>query len=139
MALAGIGTILRTVTNIAIPFVVAIVTNNYIPNHNLNGLNIAVLVYVALALLMFAGQYLETLFLSYGGQGILLKMRIQMFDHLHELSMSFFDHNKVGKVMSRVQNDVDDLETLLTQDIIYLAADAGNAYRHRRGDVNHEH
>jgi ATP-binding cassette subfamily B protein len=38
--------------------------------------------------------------------------------------MSFFDHNKVGKVMSRVQNDVDDLETLLTEDIIYIAADA---------------
>ena len=124
LALAGIGTILRTFTNIAIPFVVAIVTNNYIENHNLNGLNIAVMVYLALALLMFAGQYLETLFLSYGGQGILLKMRTQMFDHLHELSMSFFDHNKVGKVMSRVQNDVDDLETLVTQDIIYLAADA---------------
>jgi len=52
-------------------------------------LNIAVIVYLALALLMFAGQYLETLFLSYGGQGILLKMRTQMFDHLHELSMSF--------------------------------------------------
>ena len=38
--------------------------------------------------------------------------------------MSFFDQNKVGKVMSRVQNDVDDLETLLTEDIIYIAADA---------------
>ena len=110
LALAGIGTVLRTFTNIAIPFVVALVTNNYIRNHNINGLNIAVLVYLALALLMMAGQYLETLFLSYGGQSILLKMRTQMFDHLHELSMSFFDHNKVGKVMSRVQNDVDDLQ-----------------------------
>ena len=46
LALAGIGTILRTFTNIAIPFVVAIVTNNYIQHHNVNGLNIAVLVYV---------------------------------------------------------------------------------------------
>ena len=124
LALAGTGTIMRTVTNIAMPFVVAVVTNNYIQNHNLTGLNIAVLLYVGLALIMWVGQYLETLFLSYSGQGILLKMRTQMFDHLNELSMSFFDHNKVGKIMSRVQNDVDDLETLLTQDIIYLAADA---------------
>ena len=46
-----------------------------------------------------------------------------MFDHLQQLPMSFFDHNKVGKLMSRVQNDVDQLQTLLTQDIIFLAAD----------------
>ena len=36
--------------------------------------------------------------------------------------MSFFDHNKVGKLMSRVQNDVDQLQTLMTQDIISMAA-----------------
>jgi ATP-binding cassette subfamily B protein len=91
---------------------------------NFSGLTIVALVYLGAALLMWGGQYLETLYLSYGGQGILFRMRTGMFDHLHKLSLSFFDHNKVGKVMSRVQNDVDQLQTLLTQDIIYLAADA---------------
>ena len=120
---AGIGTILRTVANMAMPYFVALAINQLVQSHNLSGLNIAVLAYLAFAILMWAGQYLETLYLSYSGQGILFKMRTQLFDHLMKLSMSFFDHNKAGKVMSRVQNDVDQLQTLLTQDIIYLAAD----------------
>jgi ABC-type multidrug transport system fused ATPase/permease subunit len=123
LALAGTGTIMRTISNIAMPYVIAVATDNFIKTRNFNGLNIAVLIYIGLALLMWGGQYLETLFLSYSGQGILYKMRTQMFTHLNQLSMSFFDHNKVGKVMSRVQNDVNELETLLTEDIIYLIAD----------------
>ena len=124
LALAVTGTAIRTVTNMAMPYLVGVAIDSFIKKGNLSGLNIVVLAYVGLTLLMWAGQYLETLFLSYAGNGILFRMRTQMFDHLHQFSMSFFDHNKVGKVMSRIQNDVDQLQTLLTQDIIYLAADA---------------
>ncbi len=106
------------------PYLVAVATDNFIKTGNFSGLTIIALAYLGAALLMWGGQYLETLYLSYAGQGILFRMRTEMFDHLHKLSLSFFDHNKVGKIMSRVQNDVDQLQTLLTQDIIYLAADA---------------
>ena len=123
LAIAGTGTIIRTFTNIATPYVVAVIADHYISTKNLGGLNLACLAYIGLALLTWGGQYLETLFLSFSGQGILYRMRTQMFDHLQQLPMSFFDHNKVGKLMSRVQNDVDQLQTLLTQDIIFLAAD----------------
>ena len=75
-------------------------------------------------LVIWGAQYLETLHLSYAGQGILFRMRTQMFSHLHELSLSFFDRNKVGKIMSRVQNDVDQLQTLVTQDFIKVAVNA---------------
>jgi ABC-type multidrug transport system fused ATPase/permease subunit len=123
IALGATGTLIRTVANLAMPYLVFMAADR-IQKGNLSGLTIVALVYLGAALLMWGGQYLETLYLSYGGQGILFRMRTGMFDHLHKLSLSFFDHNKVGKVMSRVQNDVDQLQTLLTQDIIYLAADA---------------
>jgi ABC-type multidrug transport system fused ATPase/permease subunit len=123
LALASIGTLTRTVANLAMPYLVFIAADR-IQKGNVSGLTIVALVYLGAALLMWGGQYLETLYLSRGGQEILFRFRTDMFDHLHKLSMSFFDHNKVGKIMSRVQNDVDQLQTLLTQDIIYLAADA---------------
>ncbi len=123
LTIAATGTAMRTVADMALPYIVSQTIDRYIRTGNFNGLNFAVLVYVGFSLLMWAGQFLETLFLSYSGQGILYRMRTQMFDHLLELSLSFFDHNKTGKVMSRVQNDVDQLQTLLTQDIIFLAAD----------------
>ena len=123
ITIAAAGTAMRTVANVALPYLVGVVTDNFIETKNLSGLNIAVLIYLGFALLMWLGQYLETLFLAYSGQGILFRMRTQMFDHLLQLSMSFFDRNKTGKIMSRVQNDVDQIQTLLTEDIIYIAAD----------------
>jgi hypothetical protein len=61
--MAATGTAMRTISNIALPYLVAMVTDNFIKTKNLSGLNIAVLVYLGFALLMWLGQYLETLFL----------------------------------------------------------------------------
>ncbi len=127
LALAAIGTSIRTAANLAMPYLVFIATDKFIKTGNisgLSGLTIVALAYLGVSLAMWGGQYLETLQLSYAGEKVLFKLRTGMFDHLHKQSLSFFDHNKVGKVMSRVQNDVDQLETLLTQDIITIIGDA---------------
>jgi ABC-type multidrug transport system fused ATPase/permease subunit len=116
------GTIVRSLTTIIIPIVVQKATDDYMIHQNFNGLTLISLIYVGISLLMWGGTYLETLYLSYAGQGILYRMRTGLFDHLHRLSLSFFDANKVGKVMSRVQNDVDQVQTLVTQDIISMIA-----------------
>ncbi len=122
LVLAATGTLIRTLANLAMPYLVAVAVDHIVKG-NFSGLTIVALSYLGTSLLMWGGQSLETLQLSYAGEGVLFRMRTGMFDHLHKLSLSFFDHNKVGKVMSRVQNDVDQLETLVAQDIIHLAAD----------------
>jgi ABC-type multidrug transport system fused ATPase/permease subunit len=115
------GTILRTLTALVMPILVKNATNDMISG-NLSPLGIIALVYLAMSLIQWGGQSLETLQLSYASQGILLRMRNQLFSHLHKLSLGFFDANKTGKLMSRVQNDVDQLQTLVTQDIINILA-----------------
>jgi ABC-type multidrug transport system fused ATPase/permease subunit len=122
IALGATGTVIRTGMTLGMPLLVAKATNDYILHENVSGLTIMALLYVAFSLIMWLGTYIETLNLTYAGQGIIYRLRTQMFDHLHSLSMSFFDHNKVGKLMSRVQNDVDQLQTLMTQDLIGMAA-----------------
>ena len=121
--LAALGTLASSLASLAMPYLVAKATDTYISTKNISGLDIVVLIYVGMAILAYAGQYTQTLNLSYAGQGILLRMRAELFSHLNELSMGFFYHNKVGKLMSRVQNDVDQLQNLVTQDIITLGAD----------------
>ncbi len=118
------GTVIRTATTLAMPVAVKMATDRYMTEGTVNGLTWVALAYVGFSVLMWIGTYAETLHLSYAGQGILYRMRTGLFDHLHELSLSFYDRNKVGKVMSRVQNDVDQLQTLVTQDIISMAANA---------------
>lgn len=119
LIIGAIGIILRTASNLVTPLLVAMATNNIIDG-KVDGLTIAVLIYLGVLVLVYFAQYLETLHLSIAAQGILYKMRTGMFSHLHELTISFFDHNKIGKLMSRVQNDVDQLQMLVSQNIIMV-------------------
>ncbi|MFH1639610.1 MAG: ABC transporter ATP-binding protein [Chloroflexota bacterium] len=124
MILGGVGTLIHTIASLAMPYLVAVAIDRFIKTGNFSGLNVIALAYVVTALIMWGGHYMETLNLSCAAQGILFSLRTRMFNHLHDLSLSFFDHNKVGKVMSRIQNDVEQMETLLTQDIISLITNA---------------
>ena len=105
----------RSLASLAAPFLIAIGTDDFIQTGDFNGLSVIVLLYIGTALLVWTGQYVQTLNLSYAGQSILLRMRIEMFDQLQRLSMSFFDRNQVGKLMSRVQSDVQQLQQKISE------------------------
>jgi len=113
------GMLVRTFTTLATPYLVGIATNDIVKG-NLGGLNIIAIIFVAISVVMWFGQYWENLYLSYAGQSIIFRMRTELFAHLHRLSLSFFDTHKVGKLMSRVQNDVQQLQELVTQGILSL-------------------
>ncbi len=124
IALGASGMLMRALAALAMPFLVGVAIDRFIQTGNLSGLNIIVIVFIGAALLVWAGQYMETLFLAYAGQAVLFRMRTEMFDHLQQLSLSFFDHHKVGKLMSRVQNDVDQVQELFTYGILEFVASA---------------
>ncbi|MFC1957927.1 ABC transporter ATP-binding protein [Chloroflexota bacterium] len=124
LILGGSGALIRSLAALAIPYLVAVGTDRFIQTGNPGGLNIIAIAFIGAALLMWAGQYAETLFLAYAGQTVLFKLRTEMFDHLQRLSLSFFDHNQVGKLMSRVQNDVNQLQELVTSGILTIVTSA---------------
>ncbi len=113
------GMLIRTLATLALPFLVGVATD-YIVQGNLEGLNTTVIFLAVVAVAMWGGQYLESLYLAFAGQSIIYRMRTEMFEHLHRLSLSFFDTNKVGKLMSRVQNDVQQVQELVTQGMLAM-------------------
>ena len=119
LSLGVVGMVLLTLATLTLPYLVGIATNNMISG-DYSGLVIILVVYIAATLVQWGGQYMETLFLQYAGQSIIFRMRTDMFDHLQQLSMSFFDTHQVGKLMSRVQNDVQQLQEILTQGIFQI-------------------
>jgi ABC-type multidrug transport system fused ATPase/permease subunit len=120
MALGAIGMIVRTLAQLATPYLIVIATDRFIQTGKLGGITGIAIALLAVALLMWAGERFSTLYLAYAGQSILYRMRTEMFNHLHKLSLGFFDHNKVGKLMSRVQNDVNQLQEILTQGVLNI-------------------
>ena len=119
IGLGASGMLFRTLATLAAPYLVGIATDRIL-SRDLSGLGAIFLFYMIILLVTWAGQYMENVYLAYAGQSIIYRMRTQMFDHLLRLSLSFFDRNKVGKLMSRVQNDVSQIQELVTQGILTL-------------------
>jgi ABC-type multidrug transport system fused ATPase/permease subunit len=66
---------------------------------------------------------LQMLNTGYVGHRVMQRMRINMFAHLQKLSLRFYDNNEVGRVMSRVQNDVTSMQELLTNGFLTILGD----------------
>ncbi|MCH8832107.1 MAG: ABC transporter ATP-binding protein [Chloroflexi bacterium] len=69
-------------------------------------LHLVALVFLAMSLSYFGAMYVQAIFMPKLSQSILYQLRTQMFNHLQDLSPSFFHRTPVGRIMSRSQSDV---------------------------------
>lgn len=114
VVIAFIATLAYTGTVVALPLIVRWVIDDYIKVGDLSGLNLAVGLFIAVAAGQFVTSYLNMRLMALAGQNVLRTLRVDLFSHIQRLSMSFFDKNEVGRVMSRVQNDVRQLQEVLS-------------------------
>jgi ABC-type multidrug transport system fused ATPase/permease subunit len=119
ISIGAAGMLVRTLATLAAPYLVGVATDRIITG-DFTGLGITVILFVVMALLTWGGQYLENVYLAKAGNKVIFHLRTDMFDHLQALSLSFFDKHKVGKLMSRVQNDVSQIEELVTEGILMM-------------------
>jgi ATP-binding cassette, subfamily B, multidrug efflux pump len=78
-----------------------------------------------LGFVVFGWMFVYMQFINAGfvGHNVLYKLRIEMFAHLQKLSLRFYDNNEVGRVMSRVQNDVTSMQELLSNGFLTIFGD----------------
>lgn len=111
--------LLYTSTVVALPYLIHYTIDNSVTRGDLggwlppSGLNLAGLFFLALVVVNVVGNYLYQRLMGKMSRQVLYELRTQMFDHLQLLSISFFDRNEVGRLMSRAQNDVNQLEEFL--------------------------
>jgi ABC-type multidrug transport system fused ATPase/permease subunit len=77
-------------------------------------------VYAALALAEMGDQYLRHVL----GERFLLDLRVRIYDYVQRLSLSFFERTSTGELMSRVTNDVNELERFITHGVTLIGVDA---------------
>ncbi len=88
-----------------------------------NGVFIMAVLYILLLCAGFGLRYYENYLLSVVGQRVMYDLRSNMFSHLQRLSLAFFDRNPVGRLMTRITNDVDSLNELFTSGSVSLLGD----------------
>lgn len=121
-AVLSLGAVLvYTLANICLPLVVMLWINWGINSGALWRLHVVGLAFLALTLLHFGANYLQCVAIARVGQSVLYTIRTQLFNHLQSLSPAFFHRTSVGRIMSRSQSDVLQLQETFELLVITLA------------------
>lgn len=123
VALAVLILFLAMVLQLAGPFLTKIGIDRYIANKDFAGLNLICLMFVAILLIEFVVGVVETYVINWIGQKAMFDMRSQLFSHLQSLPVSFFDKNPVGRLVTRVTNDVQSLNEMLSSGAVAIFGD----------------
>jgi ATP-binding cassette, subfamily B, multidrug efflux pump len=81
------------------------------------------LLYLGALLITYLLEFLQTYTMQWTGQKIMFDLRSQIFRHLQTMSPAFFDHNPVGKLVTRVTSDVDALNEMFTSGVLAIFED----------------
>ncbi|MBN1660673.1 MAG: ABC transporter ATP-binding protein [Anaerolineae bacterium] len=114
--------VVYTLLGLAGPYLIGVAIDRYIVTGELGGL-------APLAGMMLAAYLLTNLFQAVAdwtmadvSQRALKQMRRDLFEHLQDLSLAFFDRNPAGELMSRLTNDVDAINQAVSQNVTSLLA-----------------
>ncbi len=113
-----------SVTGLISPLLMRKAIDTYIKvDKDIVGLTRISIIYLAVYIVNWLCTYWQTYFVSWAGQNIIFNIRQQLFEHLQKLSFNFYDRVEIGRVMSRVTNDVNALSELVSSGILNVVND----------------
>jgi ABC-type multidrug transport system fused ATPase/permease subunit len=83
-------------------------------------LDLVVVAFIVSALLVWGATYAQTYLVGWVGQRALADLRLQIFRHLQEMPVAFYERRPAGMLISRMTNDVEALDSLVTDTVITL-------------------
>ncbi|MFN8201311.1 MAG: ABC transporter ATP-binding protein [Solirubrobacteraceae bacterium] len=87
---------------------------------DLSALNVTVVLFLLSAFVYWGASYAQTFLVNWVGQRALQDLREQMFRHLQAQPVGFYERNRSGVLLSRMTNDVEALDSLVTDSIVTL-------------------
>ena len=117
----ALGTLLvYTLVALAPPYLAKLAIDEGIRPGDLSRLTQIVLVFLASALLALALSAANTYLTGWTGERVLADLRNKLFGHLERLSLGFYERNRAGVIISRITNDVEALDQLVTDGVTSL-------------------
>lgn len=123
VALAVVVTLAEAVVQLAFPYLTKEAIDLGIRHRDSGVLDRIALVYLSALIGAFVLGYLQTSIMQRVGQRIMRDLRAALFTHLQRLPVSFYDRNPIGRLMTRVTNDVDTLNEMFTAGVEALFGD----------------
>jgi len=114
---------LLTLLELAGPLIVKLAIDEAIATGALERLTTYAIAYLGVIVGIFGLRYGQTYLLNRAGQLAMHDLRVHLFSHIERLALAFFDRNPVGRLMTRLTNDVDALNELLTSGGLAILSD----------------
>ena len=115
-----ISLVIATGAALAPPYLAGRAIDDGIKQQDMNALTVIVIAFVAAAILNWVATYLQTYLINWVGQRALQDLRVELFEHLQKLSIGFYSRNRAGVLISRLTNDIQALDQLVTEGISTL-------------------
>lgn len=114
---------LRVAADLAGPVILLKAVDGPLRAGDLGGLLVHSAFFLAAILLTGLAEYGYSMCMNTAGQRIILDLRTALFAHLQRLPVAFYDRNRVGRLVVRTTNDVENLNELFTSGLVEVAAD----------------
>jgi len=109
-SVAVVAMLIYTGTQVAVPWIIKVAIDEYIFLKDFEGLTWMFALFIGISFVNWLVNYVQQFAMEKVGQGVLFNLRADMFGHVQKQSMGFFDRTEVGRLMSRVQGDVSQLQ-----------------------------
>lgn len=129
VSLAVFLSLIVTAASLALPRLIQLAMDEYILQTRLSidqrvsGLLHLSLIFCGIILIGFVANFLQVIVLEWAGQKIMHAMRQNLFVHLQRLNLSFFNAHPVGKLVTRLTNDIQNMYEMFTSVIVTLFND----------------
>ena len=124
LGITGLGLLLvSSLNDLAGPYFTQQAIDHYIRPGRLNGYERLAGLWLLVLFVNFLARYGQSYVMNLLGQRVMFDMRNAIFSHLQRMSLPFFDHNPVGVLVTRMTNDVDALNQLLTSGLVAVIGD----------------
>jgi ATP-binding cassette subfamily B protein len=118
--LSAVSLLLATATALAPPFLAKYALDDALRGHDFGLLLVIVGAFLASGLAYWGMSYAQTYLTGWVGERMLADLRVEIFAHLQRLSLGFFERNRAGVLISRLTNDVEALDMLVTDGVSSL-------------------
>jgi ABC-type multidrug transport system fused ATPase/permease subunit len=119
-ALTVLALLLGTAASLAPPLLAKEAIDNGIVGGDTSTLVVVVAAFLLSALVVWAMTYAQTYLVGWVGQRALADLRLRIFTHLQSLPIGFYDSRPAGVLISRMTNDVEALDSLVTDSVVTL-------------------
>ncbi len=120
VALMMVALVIATATALAPPYLAGLAVDDAIVPGDVGALNLIVIAFLASAAINWGATYAQTYLVGWVGQRALQDLRERIYTHLQAMSIGFYTRNRPGVLISRMTNDVQALDTLVTDGIVTL-------------------